>query len=259
MKTGTPPRVPSTNISMRSFRYALLALALASPARLAAQHQASGTLVISDPRGEFDDNTDTGFGFAGSYLYALGRLRTVAIGVSGAYQNYGNVERRAVFSPTIPDITVDVETSNNTTFLQGVLQLKAPTGRIQPYVQGTGGYGWFFTTTILEDPFTDRAVLTDTNQSDGTWIWGGGGGLLVRVYEAERRSTLSAYERLGDGAREPVRAYVDIGARWLQGNEVEYLKEGSLVTDEGEFDIDPRLARSDIELVQYRIGVTVEF
>jgi hypothetical protein len=139
------------------------------------------------------------------------------------------------------------------------VQLKAPTGVIQPYLQGTAGSGWFFTTTALEDPLTDRTVLTDTNQSDGTWIWGGGGGLRVRVYEAKRGSTLSAYERVGTEERDPVRAYVDAGARWLAGEEVEYLKEGTLVTDQGEFDIDPRLARSDIELVQYQIGLTVEF
>jgi hypothetical protein len=31
------------------------------------------------------------------------------------------------------------------------------------------------------------------------------------------------------------------------------------VTDDGEFDIDPRLARSEIEVVQYQIGVAVTF
>ena len=55
------------------------------------------------------------------------------------------------------------------------------------------------------------------------------------------------------------RLYVDVGARYLKGSEVEYLREGSLVTDDGEFDIDPRLARSEIEMVQYQVGVTVTF
>ncbi|CAN5170402.1 hypothetical protein BH18GEM1_BH18GEM1_08600 [soil metagenome] len=244
---------------MRRMNIAFAAILLAVPTHALAQHQATAALAITDPRGELDDNTDTGFGFTGSYLYAFGRSRTVAIGVTGAFQSYGRTGRRAAISSTIPDITVDIETSNNTTFLQGAMQLKAPTGVVQPYLQGTAGYGWFFTTTALEDPLTDRTVLTDTNQSDGTWIWGGGGGLLVRVYEAERGATLSAYERVGGEERDPVRAYVDAGARWLAGEEVEYLKEGTLVTDQGEFDIDPRLARSDIELVQYQIGLTVEF
>jgi hypothetical protein len=244
---------------MRFFSCALLLSLLALPGAASAQHQVTAGLAITDPRGEFDDNTDTGFGFAGSYLYALNPGRTVSIGLGGLFQSYGSTQRRARLSPTIPDITVDIETSNNTAFLQGLLQFKAPTGRMQPYAQGMGGYGWFFTTTSIEDPFNGQTILSDTNQSDGTWIWGGGGGMLVRVYEGQPRPTLSAYEVAGAPAREPVRAYVDAGARWLGGNEVEYLKEGSLITDDGEFDIDPRLARSDIETIQYQIGVTVEF
>lgn len=244
---------------MRFLSCAFLVSLLALPGAASAQHQVTAGLAITDPRGEFDVNTDTGFGFTGSYLYALNPGRTVSIGLGGLFQSYGSTERRAQLSSTIPDITVDVETDNNTAFIQGLFQLKAPTGRVQPYAQGMGGYGWFFTTTSIENPFNGQTILSDTNQSDGTWIWGGGGGLLVRVYEGKPRSTLSAYEVVGAQAREPVRAHIDAGARWLGAEEVEYLKEGSLVTEDGEFDIDPRLARSEIELLQYQIAVTVEF
>ena len=56
-----------------------------------------------------------------------------------------------------------------------------------------------------------------------------------------------------------MRAYIDLGARYVRGDEVEYLREGSLVTDDGEFNIDRRLARSEIALMQYQIAVTFEF
>ncbi|MGH7564807.1 MAG: hypothetical protein ACREK5_10350, partial [Gemmatimonadota bacterium] len=125
--------------------------------------------------------------------------------------------------------------------------------------QGTGGFGWFFTTTSLQNRFTDETILSDTNQSDGTWIWGGGGGLLIRVYEGDSRPNVDARGRVLGQGREPVRAYLDLGARAIRGEEVEYLTAGSLVTDQGEVDIVRRLVESEIEAVQYQIGLTVEF
>ena len=216
---------------------------------------ASAALVISTPRGEFDDNTDTGFGFTGSYLRSITSNRVVGIGLSGSFLSYGSTSRRAPLSNTIPDITVEVETSNNTAFVLGVFEVRVP-GRIQPYLQATGGGGFFYTTTSLEDTRTDEVILSDTNQSDATWVWGGGGGLRFRVWESTPDPQQATR---GDEVRPHARAYIDVGARYLKGNEVEYLKEGSLVTDDGEFDIDPRLARSEIEVVQYQIGVTVTF
>lgn len=239
---------------------ALVGLAVpAIPREARAQHQVTAAFAITDPRGEFDTNTDTGYGFTGGYVYAFGRDRLFGLGLTGLFQSYGRTERRAPLSPTIPELRVDVETTNNTALFQGLIQIKAPTGAVQPYLQATGGFGWFFTTTSLQNPFTNATILSDTNQSDGTWIWGGGGGLLLRVYEGERRPDLDARGRVLGQGRDPVRAYVDLGARAVRGNEVEYLTEGTLVTDEGEVDIDRRLVESDIEAVQYQIGVTVEF
>lgn len=219
-------------------------------------NEATAALVISTPRGEFDDNTDTGFGFTGTYLRSISPNRVVGIGLSGSFLGYGSTSRRVPLSNTIPDILVDVETSNNTAFVLGVLEVRVP-GRIQPYVQATGGGGFFYTTTSLEDTRNDQVILSDTNQSDGTWVWGGGGGLRFRVWEGRPEDQEGAQRADTSFARS--RAYIDLGARYLKGSEVEYLKEGSLVTDDGEFDIDPRLARSEIEVVQYHIGVTVTF
>lgn len=222
---------------------------LAGPRPAAAQHEASAALLISDPRGEFDDHTDTGFGLGATYLYALHPSRAISIGATGSFMNYGNTDREVPLSTTIPDIRVEVETSNNMFFLQGALQVKAPAGLVQPYALATGGFGFFATTTTLKDRLTEEQILSDTNQSDGTWVYGAGGGAQIRVWTGEARA----------GDSEPSRAYVDLGARWLRGGEVEYLTEGSLVTDDGEFDIDERLVNSEIELVEYRIGVTFEF
>ena len=108
-------------------------------------------------------------------------------------------------------------------------------------------WGFFYTTSSLEDPQTHETILSDTNQSDWTWVWSAGGGLRFPLREIPRED------------RAPLRLLLDVGASWLAGGEVDYLREGTLVTDEGEFDIDSRLTRSDIELILYRIGISVEF
>jgi hypothetical protein len=236
-----------------------LALTLLPGAALAqpeGANQATATLVISSPQGEFDDNTDTGWGFEGSYVRSITGNRVVGIGLSGSFLSYGNTSRRAPLSTTIPDITVEVETSNNTAFVLGLIEVRVP-GRFQPYLQAAAGGGFFYTTTSLEDTRTDQVILSDTNQSDATLVWGGGGGLRFRVWEGQPDPEEDAAARPESLSRS--RVYIDVGARYLKGDEVEYLKEGSLVTDDGEFDIDPRLARSEIELVRYQIGVTVTF
>ena len=245
---------------MKRSAFAILSLfAIAGPPAALAQPEGpnlvTGALTISSPRGEFDDNTDTGFGFTGGYLRSLTPNRVVGVGFSGSFLSYGSTRRRAPLSNTIPDITVEVETSNNTAFALGMLEVRVP-GSFQPYVQAVGGGGFFYTTTSLEDTRTDEVIISDTNQSDATWVLGGGAGVRFRVWE----STPDPQQEAARGPRvSRSRLYVDAGVRYLKGNEVEYLKEGSLVTDDGEFDIDPRLARSEIEVVQYQIGVAVTF
>lgn len=233
-------------------------LILTPPAAASAQHEATLGVSVINPRGEFGRNTDNGFGFVGSYLYSPVPNRAIGFGFTGTFQSYGNTSRRAPLSSTIPDIAVDVETSNETAFIQGLVQIKPFQGVIQPYLRGNAGWGWFFTRTSIEDPLTNVTILSDTNQSDGTWIWGGGGGFQIRVYQGQPRPGFQG-GRLRQGAREPVRAFIDLGATYMAGNTVQYLQEGSLVTEEGEVDIDRRLVESDIELVQYLIGVSIEF
>ncbi len=232
---------------MRRFLFILSALILALPAAALAQHRAGGAFAFSTPQGEFDDNTDTGYGLAGWYRYGLGPGGMIALGVEGAFQTYGSTRRTAPLSTTIPEIRVDIETNNNIVFFQGALELEPGTGRVRPYGLLTGGWGFFYTTSSLQDPETHETILSDTNQSDWTWVWSVGGGLRFRLSEIPRKD------------REPSQLFLDLGASRLAGGEVDYLREGTLVTDEGEFDIDSRLARSEVELLLYRIGITFEF
>jgi hypothetical protein len=231
---------------MRRLVFALTVLLL-MPDLADAQHRAGAALAITEPRGEFDANTDTGYGFAMWYRYAFGPGDALAIGADGSVNGYGSARRRAPLSTTIPEITVDIETSNSTAFLQGSFEVLSPRGRFRPYGLLSGGAGLFFTTSSLEDPETDEVILSDTNHSDWTWIWSVGGGVRYLVHERPREG------------REPARFFVDLGATRLMGGDVEYLREGSLVTEDGDFDLDRRLTHSDIEIIFWRVGVAVQF
>ena len=233
---------------MHRFPFVLSTALLLVPAAGLAQHRVNAAFEVSSPEGDFDQNTDTGYGFGLGYRYGFGPQGMLGIGANASFQNYGSTRRRAPLSPTIPEIEVEINTSNNIFYLEGALEVALPGARIQPYALGTYGAGFFYTTSSLKDPLTDETVLTDTNQSDWTWVSSLGGGVRFLVRESQPVE-----------GGPPSRLMVDVGASRLTGGDVEYLREGTLVTDQGEFDIDSRLARSEIELVRYRIGITYEF
>jgi hypothetical protein len=51
--------------------------------------------------------------------------------------------------------------------------------------------------------------------------------------------------------------YVDLGARYIFGGEAEYLKEGSVRNVNGRVAYD--ILKSDTDLLEFQIGVTVRF
>ena len=99
----------------------MLILAAAVPASVSAQMDFSGSLHFAAgfPRGDFKDNIErNAYGVDGQAFYAP-EESPFAIGLELAYMNYGNESRREPFSTTIPDVTVNVETSNN--IIQGFI------------------------------------------------------------------------------------------------------------------------------------------
>lgn len=243
-------RIATTSASL-AFLLGLWAPAL-------AQHQATISFVTADPRGTFDINTDAGFGVSGSYLYALTSNRAIAVGATGSFLRYGSASRRLTVSSALPGFQLDVDTNNDTVFTAGVVQFKAPFGEVEPYAQGMAGVGIFYTRTSVKNIRNDENIDSFTDNTDATFVWGGGGGLLVQLYQGKTEPPPPEFEEV-EKAREPVRVYLDLGARYLKGNEVSYLREGTLPDDVGDFDVDPRLVETQVEAVRYEIGVTVQF
>jgi len=161
-------------------------------------------------------------------------------------QNYGNESRREPFSTTIPDVTVEVTTSNN--IVQGffILRGQMPTGPIRLYGDGLIGFNYLFTETKISDsdePSED--IVSTTNQDDAVFAYGLGGGVMVPVYTKPAEKG------------KPIEVLIDGGLRYVLGGEAQYLKEGSIKRDGGQVTFD--LIESKTEMLRLHIGVMVRF
>jgi len=221
----------------------LLFFSLISGNRLLAQ-SAGLNVMIGLPQGEFKDNVDrTGWGISGHFLLLpQTEQNPFSIGLNVGYLNYGNESRREPFSMTIPDVTVDVDRTNNLVNFHFLFQAMWPTGTVKPYIEGLFGGSYMFTETTINSRGTDE-VASSTNFDDFAWSYGGGGGLLIKLISTPDQQISSVY--------------LDLKARYLAGTKAEYLKEGSVVIQRGKAFYD--VIESKTDLLTIHAGVVVEF
>jgi hypothetical protein len=208
--------------------------------------QAGGlNFMLGFPAGEFKDNVKrTGFGLSGHFLFlAPAQDRPFGIGLNVGYLNYGQETRREPFSLTIPDVTVDVERSNNIVNFHVLFQLGFPTGSVRPYVEGLFGGSYIFTETTVRSRGTEE-VASSNNFDDFAWSYGGGGGFLILLYTGEEGGDFGSL-------------FLDIKARYLFGSEAEYLKEGSVIINNGQ--VTYQVSKSKVDLITAHIGVVAYF
>jgi hypothetical protein len=218
-----------------------------------AQSQVAFAFALTDPTGELNRDIDTFSGPSLTYLREVGSSEHWSLGLSGIGGTYGGADRPVA----LPGY--HARTENSVVFFMGVLQLKAGTGALQPYIQGTAGYGSFATTTTigcdecgLGDEFTGQI----TDHSDGTFVAGGSAGLLMRVYQRKPRPAVGAVA--SGPEREGLRIYLDLSARHLRGGNAEYLPGDPVITDEGLIEMED-LAESSFQAFQYLIGASFAF
>src|SRR5687768_10814784 len=222
------------------FRFALLAAAalIAAPAALAAQdddceyhddcdydreeyHEhrptggfAGGSFTIAETRGEFSDYVDGGLGGTLHYIHSLDRDGWLALRVDGGFIIYGHERQTVPLSPTLGGrILVDLTTSNNIAWIGVGPQIGVPDGTLKPYVHGYAGYSYLSTTSSVESAdyyYDDEPYFTTTNFDDWSFSYGGGAGVYVPL----RRGA------------QPVS--VDLGVRYHNNGEAEYLREGDI-------------------------------
>lgn len=208
--------------------------------------QAGGiNFMLGFPAGEFKENVKrTGFGLSGHFLFlAPAQNRPFGIGLNLGYLNYGQETRREPFSLTIPDVTVDVERSNNIVNFHVLFQLGFPTGSVRPFVEGLFGGSYIFTETTIRSRGTEE-VASSTNFDDFAWSYGGGGGILILLHS-------------GDDGADFGSLFLDLKVRYLFGSEAEYLKEGSVIVNNGK--VTYQVSRSKTDLITAHIGVVAYF
>lgn len=242
------------------FRLSLLAAALLAAPALAAQDcdcgdwddydyerrptggYAGGSFTIADPQGEFADYVDGGLGGNLHYMHALDRDGWLALRIDGGFAIYGYERQRVPLSPTLGGrILVDLTTSNDIAWIGVGPQIGVPDGRLRPYVNGYAGYSYLATTSSVESSsyyYDDEPYFTTTNFDDWSFSYGGGAGVYVPL------------------RRGPQPVSIDLGVRYHNNGEAEYLREGDIRDNQdGSITLFP--VRSDTDLLTFHIGLTV--
>lgn len=225
----------------------LLVLALGGPA-FAQNWEASVGFGLASPQGEFRSSLgQNGYGIVGDIGYAPA-VNPYFIGLSVGYLVYGSESRKEPFSTTIPDVTVDVNTTNALVIAQLLLKFQPNRGVLRPYMQGALGVNYLFTTTQItsENTIAFEEVASSTNESDAAFAYGGGAGLLIRLSGPA-----------GEGEESPSEFLIDLGARYMVGGEADYLKEGSIRRVNGRVVYDTQ--RSATDLLLFQVGVAFRF
>jgi hypothetical protein len=208
--------------------------------------EAGLNFTLGFPQGEFKDNVKrTGFGVNGQFLFLTPTVQNpFSIGIDLGFINYGSESRTEPFSTTIPDVVVDVDRSNNIVNFHVLFQLVMPTGIIRPYAEGLFGGSYIFTETSIKSRGVDE-VASSTNFDDFAWNYGAGGGFLIQVFSSD-----DPVDKVGS-------VFINLNARYLFGSEAEYLKEGSVVIDNGK--VTYNTSKSKTDLLTANIGAVVYF
>ncbi|GAB4287657.1 MAG: hypothetical protein Kow0098_04540 [Ignavibacteriaceae bacterium] len=227
---------------IRSGASALIILLIFNAKPLTAQ-DAGLNFILAFPQGEFKENIDRlGFGFGGEFMFLTpGTGSPFGIGINAGFINYGSETRREPFSLTIPDVTVDVDRSNNLINFHLLFRIAPYAGKLRPYAEGLFGGAYIFTETTIRSQGQEE-VASSTNFDDFAWNYGAGGGLMYEVHRNE--SDGSAF-------------FIDLKARYLFGSEAEYLKEGSVIIQDGQ--VTYEVSRSKTDLLTVQLGIIYFF
>ncbi|REL37801.1 hypothetical protein DYD21_08450 [Rhodohalobacter sp. SW132] len=211
----------------------------------------NGQLAI--PQNEFSESINTlggGLNLNGHYRFANS---PVGLGLDFNFINFGSDSRDEAFSTTIPDLRVRVENQYNLIQLMMQAKVQRQDGIFRPFAEGLAGFNYFFTETSIRDRRDSGAdpIASDTNFEDFAFAWGGGAGLKIRVFDLrDQQADERWFENISAG-------YINIGVRYLNGSQAEYLKEGSITIENGSVSFDTLQSRTDMIMVQ--LGFVIRF
>jgi hypothetical protein len=210
--------------------------------------QAGGHFLLGFPQAEFRENVDkTGLG--GNFYFAYRFPRSIlSAGVAFGFLIYGHETRTEPLSLTIPDLIVDVRTTNSILLCHLFLRIQPLQGSFRPYLDGLIGFNYLSTdTSIVNHNGWEDGNLSSNNYNDIALSYGLGGGAMVSLVEVRRAAR---------GAR-VFTMDLDIGARYLKGREAEYLNKGSIHREDGIVTYD--VYRSKTDLLHAYLGLSFSF
>ncbi|MEM6783238.1 MAG: hypothetical protein AAF624_05820 [Bacteroidota bacterium] len=234
-----------------------LALLVCVPASQAQTRTLNLRFEGGVPLGDFQERVeDIGFGLAGQLLFQPEDV-PLAFGFEGSFLTYGRQVNSVPVNFAGSGVSVaDQITHNNIASLGLVLRIQPNGGAVQPYIEGFGGYNYLHTRVSLDQAvvannnngFGGNPVVVNRNSGntvvdDFAFTYGGGGGLLLRVFDG-----------LDDGNH--VTAYLDFGARYLLGEEAEYLVEAD---DADAANTAQNPVRTTVDVIRPYFGLSFRF
>jgi len=211
--------------------------------------QAGGYFAMGFPQNEFKENVDNiSYGASGYFTYRLPNS-PLSVGLSFSFLMYGHESREEPFGPNVPEVWVDVNTTNAMIMGHFLLRLQPPTGRLRPYLDGLFGFKLLTTDTRVRSKefLDDEAIASSNHIRDTALSFGAGAGVIICAYAAPRRPYRGS----------SFAVYVDLGARYLKGGNTEYMIEGSLIRN-GD-DIIYEVYESTTDIITMHIGVSFSF
>lgn len=193
------------------------------------------------PTGEFADEIDGGFGIGFDVAVPVPAGSAFQLRADVGWVVYGDETKKVCFGGGVGcRVSLDLSTTNSILYVQAGPQLMLPRGPVRPYLNASGGFSYFATTSSVKGDNDGSPFASDTNHDDFTLAWSAGGGVLIPLSHG----------------RTPIA--LNLGAQYHGNGSVEYVKEGGIVDEpDGSISIHP--TRSDANFVSLRLGVSFGF
>ncbi len=205
---------------------------------------------VLSPQGEFRKNVDrNGYGFSLEGFYKPLPI-PIKFGLHFGYSQYGKDERREYFSPDIPEVNVEVETTNNILLFLAAARLQKEIGWLSPFCEGLVGLQYLFTESSVNDTGynAETPIATTKNFDDTAGCYGAGAGFMITLYSFENTTS----KRPIDG-----KLKLDFNVRYIRGGKAEYLKKGSITRDNGKLIYD--IQKSKTDMLYFQAGLVFSF
>ncbi|CAN5602255.1 hypothetical protein BH23GEM1_BH23GEM1_03730 [soil metagenome] len=197
-----------------------------------------GDAIVSQPKGEFANYVDRGYGFSAGAMLRLDPAGIFSVRAELGGLQYGRERMPVAFSPFSGRVTADVVTTNMIGWLGVGPQFTFPAGPVRPYANAAFAITNFRTTSALEDRQTSETFAVTENASDFSSAVVFGGGVYVPI--GGRTSS----------------AMLTLGGKYYYGGEATYLPEGGIQdNDDGSVTLFPARTRTDF--VIWQLGVSV--